>query len=129
MLNQTILAAELTNRVLAAAFAVHRHLGPGMLESTYRECLAHELGRRHMKVEREVPIPIIYEDLRIDGAFRADLVVDSSVLIELKSVERLLPIHEAQTLTYLKLSKLEVAFLLNFNSRRLIHGIRRFLNA
>jgi GxxExxY protein len=118
---------ELTRGVLKAAFEVHRNLGPGLLESTYRECLVRELKTGGHSVEREVPIPIDYKDLRIDGAYRADLIVDGAVIVELKAVDQVLPVHEAQTLTYLKLSGLKVALLLNFNTRRLQHGIRRFV--
>jgi len=118
---------ELTRGVLKAAFEVHRNLGPGLLESTYRECLVKELKTAGHSVEREVPIPIAYKDLRIDGAYRADLIVDRAVIVELKAVDQVLPVHEAQTLTYLKLSGLKVALLLNFNTRRLQHGIRRFV--
>ena len=119
--------SELTEGVLAGAFEVHRHLGPGLLESAYRECLVRELSMRGFGVECEVPIPIIYKELRIEGAYRADMVIDQTILLEIKAVERIMPVHEAQTLTYLKLSKAKVALLLNFNTRRLQHGIRRFV--
>ena len=122
-----LVCADLTEKVLAAAFEVHRSVGPGLLESTYRECLVEELKTIGLTVEREVPITIRYKELSIEGAFRADLVVENTVLLELKSVERLLSIHFAQTLTYLKLSKLRVGLLLNFNTSRLRHGIHRFV--
>ena len=122
-----LVCGELTERVLAAAFEVHRSVGPGLLESTYRECLAEELRVAGLSLEREVPIPLRYRELSIEGAFRADLIVENTVLLELKSVERLLSIHFAQTLTYLKLSKLRIGLLLNFNTTRLRHGIHRFV--
>ena len=118
---------ETTNRVLAAAFKVHTRLGPGLLESAYRECLIRQLTLDGLKVTREIPIPICYEDLVIPGAFRADLIVNDSVLVELKAVEDILPIHQAQTLTYLRLSRIKVGLLINFNTRHLRHGIHRLL--
>lgn len=118
---------ELTEKVLRAAIEVHRVLGPGLLESAYRECLVEQLCASDLEVEREAPIAIRYKNIVIDGAYRADLIVDKKVLVELKSADRLLPIHEAQTLTYLKLSQLRVGLLLNFNTLKLKHGIRRFV--
>ena len=118
---------ELTRDILRAAFQVHKVLGPGLLENAYRECLVRELETSGHRTAREVPIPIRYKNLCIEGAYRADLIVDEAVLIELKAVDSMLPIHEAQTLTYLKLSGLKVGLLLNFNIRRLQHGIRRFV--
>ena len=126
MSESDLVAASTTRRILSAALEVHRHLGPGLLESAYRECLVKQLTDDRMKVEREVPISINYKTLCVPGAFRADVVVDDSVLIELKAVERVLPVHEAQTLTYLRLSKLKVGLLLNFNSH-LREGIHRFI--
>jgi GxxExxY protein len=118
---------ELTERILDAAGEVHRCLGAGRLESAYRACLVRQLRRNELVVDCEVPIPIEFNDIRIDGAFRADMIVERKVLVELKSVERLLPIHEAQVLTYLKLSKLKIGLLLNFNSTHLRSGVRRFI--
>ena len=118
---------EVTRSVLSAAIEVHRHLGPGLLESTYRMCLARELTERGLHVRPEAPVPITYRDFRIDVAYRADLIVEDSVLVELKSVDKILPIHEAQILTYLAHSKLRVGLLLNFNVTLLKHGIRRFV--
>lgn len=122
-----LIHGELTEKVLGAAIEVHRILGPGLLESTYRECLVEQLCASHLEVERESPIAIRYKNIVIDGAYRADLIVEKKVLVELKSVERLLPIHDAQTLTYLKLSQLRAGLLLNFNTLKLKHGIRRFV--
>ena len=117
----------LTRKILACAFEVHRVLGPGLLESTYRACLLREMGERGLEAREEVPIAISYRGRQLDAGYRADLIVDEAVLVELKAVERLLPIHEAQTLTYLKHARLRVALLLNFNVARLTSGIRRFI--
>ena len=119
--------SEVTGRIIAAAIEVHRRLGPGLLESTYRTCLIREMADRGLQAREETPIPIQYGDRKIDVAYRADLIVDDTVLLELKAVDKILPIHEAQTLTYLKHSKLRVGLLLNFNVIRLVHGVRRFV--
>ena len=117
----------LTREILASAFEVHRVLGPGLLESTYRACLLREMADKGLQVREEVPITISYRGRELEAGYRADLIVDDSVLLELKAVERLLPVHEAQTLTYLKHAKLRVGLLLNFNVTRLTLGIRRFI--
>ena len=122
---QHFLSADLTGHIVTAAVNVHRELGPGLLENAYRTCLVHELLSAGHHVETEVPVPIEYRAIRLDVGYRADLIVDSEVMVELKAVERLLPIHEAQLLTYLKLRKLRVGLLLNFNSTSIRHGIRR----
>jgi GxxExxY protein len=103
-------------------------LGPGLLESTYRSCLQHRLTREGLQVDGEVPISIVFDGVTISGGYRADLVINDQVLVELKSVDRLLPIHISQTLTYLKHSNLQVGLLLNFNVQSLRNGIRRFDN-
>lgn len=107
---------------------VHRLLGPGLLEGTYRKCLVHQLGLDGMSVRAEVPIPVTYKGLRLDASYRADLIVDETVLVELKAVEQVSQVHCLQTLTYLRLSRLPVALLINFNVPRLKSGIRRFVN-
>ena len=122
-----LICSQLTEGVLCAAFEVHRQLGPGLLESTYRNCLEHELRLNGLSVYREVPIAIRYKGLDIEASYRADLVVEEAVLVELKAVEHLLPVHEVQALTYLKLSGLRVALLMNFNTRSLKNGLRRFV--
>jgi len=119
--------ADLTGRILKCAYETHRILGPGLLESTYRVCLAHELTRNGLVVRQEVPIPIKFKEIDIEASYRADLLVDDCVLLELKAVEKLLPIHEAQTLTYLRHSNLKVGLLINFNVPRLKLGLRRFI--
>ena len=118
---------ELTGRIIGCAMEVHRILGPGLLESTYESCLAHELNRGQLKFELQVPLPIAYKNIKLESGYRLDVVVEESVLLELKSVEQLLPIHTAQLLTYLKLSHLKIGLLINFNTFRLKDGIRRLI--
>jgi GxxExxY protein len=112
-------------QVVDAAFAVHKTLGPGLLESVYEICLAHELSKRNLKVERQVELPVDYDGVRLDAGFRLDLVVNHCLIVELKTVEELLPIHQAQVLTYLKLSRKRLALLINFNVPVIKEGIRR----
>jgi GxxExxY protein len=112
--------------VVDAAFKVHEALGPGLLESIYETCLRHELVKRGLIVEKQVLVPIVYDGVRLDGGLRLDLVVDGQVIIELKAVERLMPVNEAQILSYLKLSRKRLGFLINFNVPRIKEGIRRF---
>ena len=119
---------EITGQIVDAAIAVHTCTGPGLLESAYEAMLAHELVERGMEVQRQVSIPINYRQLLIPDAFRADLVISSAVIVELKSVERLLPLHGKQVMTYLRLSQLPAALLMNFNVRLLKDGIERFVN-
>lgn len=116
----------LTDRIIAAAIEVHRHLGPGVLESAYEVCLADELDRSGLTFERQKPLQVSYKGRLLDAAYRLDFVVNSSVLLELKSVSHLEPIHEAQVLTYLRLSRLPVGLLINFNVPLLRHGLKRF---
>jgi GxxExxY protein len=118
---------EVAREIVDAALAVHRELGPGLLESAYEQCLAFELNRRGLKVERQKEVPITYQGLRIDAGYRIDLLVADSIIVELKAVERLEPIHEAQLLSYLKLAKRRIGFLINFNVRLLKDGIRRLV--
>src|SRR5580692_9261074 len=117
---------NLTERIIGAAIEVHRHLGPGLLESAYETCLAHELTLLGLDIARQQPLPISYKGLQLDAVYRLDLVVENSVLLELKSVERVEPIHEAQLLTYLRLARLPVGLLINFNVHLLRQGIKRF---
>jgi len=118
---------EITEQVIGAAIQVHRTLGPGLLESAYEACLAFELTKRGLRVDRQKPLPIVYDEVRIDCGYRLDLVVGEQVIVELKSVEKLLPIHEAQLLSYLKLSGCPVGLLINFNVPLLKNGIRRMV--
>ena len=107
---------------------VHSELGPGLLESTYEACLVHELNSRNIKSQNQLTLPVIYKQAQIDTGYRIDLLVEGKVIIELKAVEKLLAIHEAQLLTYLKLSNKKIGLLINFNSLRLKHGIKRIAN-
>jgi len=119
---------ELTERVIGACIEIHRALGPGLLESAYEECLCYELSQAGMKFERQKPLPVNYKDVKLDCGYRLDLVVEEKVIIELKAVESLLPIHEAQLLTYLKLSGITLGLLINFNVAMLKQGIKRIVN-
>ena len=116
---------ELTELVIGCAIEVHRALGPGLLESAYEICLCRELTLRGIPFERQVAIPVQYKGVKLDCGYRADLIVDGKILVEVKAVDQLAPIHEAQLLSYLKLTGLKVGFLINFNERVLTHGIRR----
>ncbi len=110
-----------------AAIRVHKLLGPGLLESAYEHCLAHELSRRGVHVQSQVALPIVYEGEKLDAGYRLDLVVDHSAIVEIKSIDALAPIHDAQVLTYLKLSGLRVGLLVNFNVVLLRQGLKRFV--
>jgi len=115
----------LTAKIIGAAIEIHRALGPGLLESAYEECLCFELSLLRLVVERQVELPVTYKTVRLNCGYRMDLVVEKQVVVELKTVEKLLPIHEAQLLTYLKLSGIRTGLLLNFNVPVMRHGIRR----
>jgi len=117
----------LTEKIIGCAIEVHRGLGPGLLESAYEECLCFELGQARLRYEREIPLRIIYKDVRLDCGYRMDIVVEGQIVIELKTVDRLAPIHEAQLLTDLKLSRIKTGLLLNFNSATLREGLRRMV--
>jgi GxxExxY protein len=119
---------NVTEKIIAAAIEVHRHLGPGLLESAYEECLCYELARAGLRFERQVPLPVHYKGLRLDCAYRLDLVVEDSVILEIKAIDELLPIHKAQLLTYLKASGKHVGLLINFNVAVLKNGIKRLVN-
>jgi GxxExxY protein len=117
----------LTEQVIGLAIAVHRELGPGLLESAYEECLCHELKENGIAFARQVPLAVNYKGVRLDCGYRIDIVVNYKLLLEIKAVDRLLPIHEAQILTYLRLSRIRVGLLINFNNVVLKDGIRRFV--
>ena len=119
---------EVSGQVVDAAMRVHTALGPGLLESVYRLCLAHELRRRGLQVQIEVPVPVEYEGLPLDAGFRLDLLVENRLVVELKAVPKLLPVHEAQLLSYLKLSRRRLGLVINFHVVHLRHGIRRLIN-
>ena len=116
---------ELTGEIVDAGLKVHRALGPGLLESAYEHCLAFELSSRGLDVERQVAMPIVYRGVRMDAVYRLDLVVRKEVIVEVKAVEAISPLHEAQLLTYLRLSDLLIGYLLNFNVKLFKDGVRR----
>ena len=130
-MNPIIISPEverLATLAIDAAFAVHIELGPGLLESAYQVCFAHELGLRGVAYQKELPIPLNYKGVRIEVGFRADVIIERKLLIELKAVEQVLPIHKAQVITYLKLTHLPLGLLINFNEVLIKHGIQRVLN-
>jgi len=116
----------LTEKIIGCAIEVHRTLGPGLLESAYEQCLARELSLREIPFRLQVPLPVEYKGIHLDCGYRIDVVVNEPVILELKSVDKTLPIHEAQLLTYMKLSNITKGLLLNFNVKRLVEGIKRF---
>jgi GxxExxY protein len=116
-----------TAQIIGAAIEVHRHLGPGLLESAYEECLCHELHLRGLSFERQVDLPLCYKGLQLGCGYKVDVIVRQEVVLELKAVEKLLPVHEAQLLTYLKLAGKPVGLLINFNAPLLISGIKRIV--
>lgn len=118
---------ELSQNVIGCAIEVHRNLGPGLLESTYRQCLACELSHARISFQMELPLPVRYKDLLLDCGYRIDLLVSGDLIVEIKSVETLLPIHQAQILTYMRLSKVSLGLLINFNVTKLQNGIKRFV--
>ena len=118
---------ELTNQIIGSAIDVHRTLGPGLLESAYEECLAHELSQRGIPFDRQKPLPVIYRGLKLECGYRADFMVDGNVIVELKAVDALAPIHDAIVLTYLRMSGCKVGLLLNFNVTTLRDGIKRLV--
>jgi GxxExxY protein len=120
--------AELTATIIKSAMKVHSALGPGLLESAYEACLAHELRKLGMKVEVQLELPIEYDGMRIDAGYRIDIQAEDSVILELKAVQSLLPIHEAQLLSYLRLGRKEVGLLINFHVEHLRDGIKRMVN-
>jgi GxxExxY protein len=121
-------AESLSGEIIAAAIEVHRHLGPGLLESVYQACLIQELQLRGLEVRHEVPFPITYKGISLDLGLRLDLVVEDLVIVELKSVQRLEPVHKLQVLIYLRLSGRWLGLLFNFNVPLIKHGLRRLLN-
>ena len=118
---------DLSNKVIGCALSVHRELGPGLLESTYEQCLCYELSKAGIQFERQKEFPVRYQGVEIDCGYRIDLLIEGTLIIELKSVDKLERIHEAQLLTYMKLSNVEIGLLINFNSVLLRDGIRRMV--
>ncbi|MRT17206.1 GxxExxY protein [Vitellibacter sp. q18] len=119
---------EISSKVIGASIEVHKHLGPGLLESTYETCLGHELKLMGLEVKQQVPLPVIYKDVKLNAGFRIDMIVENKVIIEIKSVDALAPIHTAQILTYLKLKDLKLGLLINFNEVKVIDGLKRIIN-
>ncbi len=117
---------KLTEQVIGLAIEVHRHLGPGLLESAYQECLYYELCKANLKVEREKKLPISYKEIKLDHGYKIDLLIEDQLVLELKTVEDFTDVHKAQILTYLRLGKYHTGLLINFNTKLLSKGIRRF---
>jgi len=119
---------HLTEFIIGAAIEVHRHTGPGLMESVYEECLCYELSQRGISFQRQVELPVAYKGIKLDCGYKMDLVVEDAIILELKTVEQLLPVHSAQLLTYLKLSGKQVGLLMNFNEPILKKGLKRLVN-
>jgi GxxExxY protein len=118
---------NITKEIIGAAIEVHKHLGPGLLESAYEECLVYELLQKGYKIERQKAVPVVYKEIVLDYGYRIDILVENKVLLELKSVEALAPVHEAQILTYMKFSEKKIGLLINFNVTVLKNGLKRFV--
>lgn len=118
----------LTERIIGLAIKVHKTLGPGLLESTYETCLVYEYEKDGFLVERQKVLPVVYEGIKINCGYRIDLMINGKIILELKSIEKILPVHEAQLLSYLKLSRCKVGLLINFNTKYLKDGILRLVN-
>lgn len=119
----------LTERVIGLAIQVHKELGPGLLESVYESCLSVELKQAAIQFRRQVPMPVTYRGMRLESGYRADLIIEDTLIIEIKALDHLCPAHEAQVLTYLRMSNCPLALLLNFHAPRLKDGLKRFINA
>lgn len=122
-----MLYEDLTKIIIGCAIDVHKELGPGLLESAYEECLVYELTKAGLKVEQQKAIPVVYKEIKLDCGYRADLIVENKVVLELKTVDEFNPVHEAQILTYLKFSEKKLGLLINFNVLRLKDGIKRYI--
>jgi GxxExxY protein len=123
----SLITSPLVEQVIGCAIQVHRTLGPGLFEPVYQQCTVFELRRAGLYVAQQVPIQLVYRGVQLGSAYRADLIVEKELLVEIKSVERIMPIHEMQILTYLRLSGLKQGLLINFNQRRLVDGVKSFL--
>lgn len=118
---------NLTEQILKCAYEVHTALGPGLLESAYKECLAYKLEKLGLRIEKEKPMPLIFEEVKLDCGYRLDILVENSIVLELKSVEALNEVHTAQILTYMRLGKFKIGYLMNFNVASLRNGIKRYV--
>lgn len=119
---------QISRRIIGAAIEVHRHLGPGLLESAYQSCLAFELKQRGLRTEEQKALPVTYKEVKLDCGYRLDIVVEDEIIVEIKAVETLLPIHEAQLLSYLRISHKKVGLLMNFHVPVLTKGLKRIVN-
>ena len=119
---------QISSKIIGVAIEVHKQLGPGLLESTYETCLAFELKQQGLKLERQIALPVVYKDVKLDAGYRIDLLVENRVIIEVKSVDALADIHTAQLLTYLKLKEVKLGLLVNFNTVKVIDGLKRIVN-
>ena len=119
---------EISKRIIGAAIEVHKHLGPGLLESTYETCLSYELQQMGLSIKRQQTLPVIYKEVKLNAGYRIDLIVEGKVIIEIKSVAALADIHTAQLLTYLRLKDLKLGLLINFNSVKVVDGLKRVIN-
>jgi len=122
-----LVEGDMTGRVIGLAIKVHKTIGPGLYENVYEDCLGLELSRSGLRFERQVELPLIYEGVRFERTYRADIIIEKSIILEIKSIENILPIHKSQLLTYLRLSGCRVGLLLNFNTVLLKNGLRRFI--
>jgi GxxExxY protein len=118
---------EITRKIIGCAIEVHKNLGPGLLESAYEECLAFELNKAGLSIKRQVPTPVVYKDIKLECGYRIDILVEETVVLELKVVDEFNPVHEAQVLTYLKFSRKQIGLMINFNVTILKNGIRRYI--
>lgn len=125
---QRMSAHELSKIVIECAFTVHSRLGPGLLETAYEVCLAHELRKRGLKVESQVALPLVYDGVRLEAGYRIDLLVEDLVIVEVKAVDEIAPIHQAQLISYLRLANKSLGLLMNFHVPRMKNGIKRFVN-
>jgi GxxExxY protein len=117
---------QITEKIIGCAIEVHKNLGPGLLESAYEECIVFELKNAGLNIERQIPVPVVYKDIKLDCGYRIDILVENIVVIELKTVEAFSPVHEAQILTYMKFAKKKIGLLINFNVTLLKNGIKRY---
>lgn len=117
---------QITEKIIGCAIEVHKRLGPGLLESAYEECLSYELMSAGLAIERQVPVPVVYKEIKLECGYRIDILVERTVLIELKAIEAFAPVHEAQILTYMKFAKKSIGLLINFNVTLLKDGIKRY---
>ena len=118
---------SLSNKIIGCAIEVHKSLGPGLLESVYEECLSYELMQNNLSIERQKAVPVIFKEVKLDCGYRIDILVENKIILELKSIDAIHPIHEAQILTYMKFAEKKIGLLINFNVTKLKNGLRRFV--